>query len=412
MVTFKHILVVDDDPTQCAILGVYFDSLNVPRVEFAQDGVEAKQIVSQHFDSIDLIVTDLNMPKLDGIELIRDLKRVGYTGKLVLISSLDPQLLENAGNLANMHGLHYAGSIVKPLTKGALDAVLNNEVTVSADQRSASKASEVAEISAAIRNREIVPFYQPKLDLVSGEVKGAEALARWVRPDGEIVPPSSFIPVAEENGLIEALTYSMFDQVTHAMGHALSKQEKFTVAINVPPKIMQDLEFPNRVLSRLAELEVGHQNICFEVTETGLTGFDAGTLEVMSRLRVNGFGLAIDDFGTGASNISNLRQFPYTQLKIDQSFVFSLLNDKFSSETVKTSILLARQLGLCIVAEGVEDQATLQALKQLGVDEAQGYLIAKPMRIENLVSFLDQKNEVSLFKDEQRSKPTNFKQAG
>lgn len=390
MVDLNTVLLVDDDPTQIAILTAYFGSLRVPNILSANDGAVATKIVAEKGNEIDLVVSDLSMPNVDGLEFLRLLKEQKYTGGVVLVSSFSNQIIENAAKLGEMHKLNVVSQIRKPLTKKALDDAFAREVFAT-EKTSAVKTSEFSktDLKYAIKNNSILPYYQPKIAMLTGKVIGAEALARWILPSGEKISPTRFVPVAEKNGLIEPITFAIFNRVLKDIqdNYTLWKDKK--IAVNLPTTMLSNVDFPNQIQKILEGTKVKPSSICFEVTETGILEFDPRTIEVLTRLKLAGFDLSIDDFGTGASNIANLRIFPYSELKIDQSFINNIQTDAFSAETVRSSISLARQLDMRIVAEGVENKQVLEVIKAKGIDQAQGYHISRPIPAEDLNYFFE-----------------------
>lgn len=376
------ILLIDDDPTQIAILTAYLSSLRISKITSASDGQKALDLLASSVHETDVIFTDLSMPNMDGYVFLKHLGDLGFKGQIIIISGHEHVLLESAASLGKMYGLNIAGQIRKPLTKQALDRLLatRNEDSNHKGPRSNDVMSSEA-ILNGIANDEFIPFYQPKVDLLSGKIVGAEALARWQHPELGLISPAAFIPIAEADGSIQAISIKIFDHLVNdlATGGAAWKDKK--IAFNLPPQMIRDETLPETLISRLNEAGASCKNICIEITENGVIDFDHITVEVLSRLRIMGFDLSIDDFGTGAASIANLKMFPYTELKIDQSFIGNVLTDAFSAETVRTSISLARQLGLRIVAEGIETHDVLQYVKSRGIDQAQGYLFAKPMPV-------------------------------
>ncbi len=380
-----NVLLIDDDPTQIAILTAYLSSLRISKITSASDGQKALDLLASSVHETDVIFTDLRMPNMDGYVFLKHLGDLGFKGQIIIISGHEHVLLESAASLGKMYGLNIAGQIRKPLTKQALDRLLatRKEDTNHNGPRSSDVMSSEA-ILNGIANDEFIPFYQPKVDLLSGKIVGAEALARWQHPELGSISPAAFIPIAEADGSIQAISIKIFDHLVNdlAQGGAAWKDKK--IAFNLPPQMIRDETLPETLISRLNKAGVSSKNICIEITENGFIDFDHITVEVLSRLRIMGFDLSIDDFGTGAASIANLKMFPYTELKIDQSFIGNVLTDAFSAETVRTSISLARQLGLRIVAEGIETHDVLQYVKSRGIDQAQGYLFAKPMPVADV----------------------------
>lgn len=376
----SQILLIDDDPTQIAILTAYFASIGIQDIHSAIDGSQAKNILETQETPFDFIFTDLGMPNTDGFELLKYLGANSFTGKVIIISGHEHILLESASSLGKMYGLAIIGQIRKPLTKQALDRLTAETDTLkTSGVRSNQPTIDPNHISEAIYNREIIPHYQPKVDLLSGRIIGAEALARWIDPQHGVISPATFLPVAEECGLMSQLTMSIFHQT---MADYKNNMEAWTgkkISVNLTPDLLQTASLPNTLENMVSEYGLKVSSICIEITESGIIDFDPTVVEVLSRLRIKGFDLSIDDFGTGAANIANLKAFPYNELKIDQSFVNNVLTDAFSAETVRTSISLARQLGLRIVAEGIENEDVLKYVKSKGIDQAQGYLFSKPV---------------------------------
>lgn len=383
-VTQPTILLIDDDPTQIAILRAYLASMKLDGIVDAADASQAlKWFEPDSGADIKLVFTDLGMPEMDGFEFLRHLAKIEYAGEVVVISGHENILLESAASLGKMYGLSILGQIRKPLTKPALDRLFKdmNRPSSGAPQATDSTLTKEALVKA-IANKRILPYYQPKVDLLNGQIVGAEALARWTRDDGGFISPGDFIPLAESTGLISEVSLIILDQVLSDIADNREYWGDKKVAINLPPELVRDTKLPDLLEERLKHFGVSSSNICIEITESGVLDFDPVSVEVLSRLRIKGFDISIDDFGTGAANISNLKVFPYSEMKIDQSFINNVLTDAFSAETVRTSISLARQLGLRIIAEGIENEEVLQYVKAKGIDQAQGFLFSRPVPAE------------------------------
>ena len=389
MSKYQSVLLVDDDPSQIAILKSYFTALKVDTILDANNPKRALEIIENRGTDIDLIVSDLQMPGMDGIEFMRHLKDRQFSGDYSIISGVRGDLLEHAGRLASMHKLNLIGQLSKPLTKQGLDRLfVNNPSSGNVVTGERSVEMSTSRLTRAIERQNIRPYYQPKVDLKSGTIIGAEALARWITDDGESISPESFIEFAEQSGLIEPLTFQMFEMVLQDIPVFLNQSPNVKISINVSPKMICDRSLPDRLSETLDRYGMTSKNISLEITENCVINPDVDSLEVMSRLRVLGFELAVDDFGIGSSNIQTLRDFPYSELKIDRSFVSNVTTSKFSAETVKLAIKLARDLGMRIVAEGVETTEIWHYLKDAGVEHAQGYLIAKALPPADFSTFL------------------------
>lgn len=391
MPNFQKILLVDDDPLQIAILRSYFAALGVETIETAENAGKALAAMGHHSGEIDLIVTDLQMPDMDGIEFLRHLGISKFPGKLAIVSSVKRDLLEHAGRLAKMHNLNLIGQIPKPLTKETLDAVfLKEETSEQPDQKPKHEIITNSELARALTQGEIISYFQPKVEVQTGKIVGAEALARWFRPDGTSVSPEVFVRFAEANDRITELTFYLFEKVLTEMPRFLEIDPELDISFNLAPANIRHISLPDQLHQRVVAAGICEKNLSFEVTENSVINLDTTTLEVLARLRVLGFELAVDDFGTGSSNIQTLRDFPYSKLKIDRSFITDALSNSFSRETVLAAVRLAHEQGMQVVAEGVEDLETWKMLQDLGIETAQGYLLAKPMSAEDFVGFLTQ----------------------
>jgi diguanylate cyclase (GGDEF)-like protein len=237
-------------------------------------------------------------------------------------------------------------------------------------------------LKKAVEAREFEPFFQPLVDLAAGRIAGFEALVRWRRPDGGIVPPGKFIPLAEETGLIVPLGEQMLlasFAAAKAWSDGLPARPGLSVAVNLAVRQLQKPGIVQDVAEALATTGVAPGLIKLEVTESGVMGNVAQALEVMRAFQGLGVSLAIDDFGTGYSSLSHLTRFPFDFLKVDMSFVRAMHDNPESMAIVKTIVGLAHSLGKQIIAEGVETPQQLATLRELGCHYGQGYLFAKPL---------------------------------
>jgi EAL domain-containing protein (putative c-di-GMP-specific phosphodiesterase class I) len=242
-------------------------------------------------------------------------------------------------------------------------------------------------LQLAVERGELTLDYQPKLTLATGLIAGVEALARW--EDGRFgsVPPAQFIPLAERSGIIDALTESVVRNVLRQWTVWRDQGKTLNIAVNISASTLRDVDFPD-FLQHLCMLEgVPCEQITVELTE-GATQHVVRLLDTLTRFRLKGMGVALDDFGTGYSSLLQLRQLPFTELKIDQCFVADAATAEDSRQIVKSVIDLAHALGLVAVAEGVEDAETLRLLADLGCDHVQGYHVARPMKPGDLVPWM------------------------
>ncbi len=241
----------------------------------------------------------------------------------------------------------------------------------SIDEELKWKAALETELRAAIPNGDIVPYFQPVVRLDSGALAGFEVLARWPHVQHGMISPTQFIPVAEEAGLVDALFWALLAQ---ACRKSLDAPGEFMLAVNISPSQVRDQWFPEKVLRTLRETGFPAQRLEIEVTESAMIGDMERAKTSLMSLKNQGVKVALDDFGTGYSSLFLLRALPIDKLKIDRSFVASITADRENATIVRALVGLGNALGLAVTAEGVEDQATAEALTAMGCEYAQGYL--------------------------------------
>ena len=241
----------------------------------------------------------------------------------------------------------------------------------SIDEELKSKAALETELRSAIPNGDIVPYFQPVVRVDTGELDGFEVLARWPHRERGMISPVDFIPVAEDAGLVDAMFWALLAQ---ACRKALNAPGEFTLAVNISPSQVRDQWFPEKVLRTLRETGFPAQRLEIEVTESAMIGDVARAKSSLMSLKNQGVRIALDDFGTGYSSLFLLRELPIDKLKIDRSFVARITTDRENATIVGALIGLGKALGLKVTAEGVEDEATSDALRAMGCQLAQGFL--------------------------------------
>jgi diguanylate cyclase (GGDEF)-like protein len=241
----------------------------------------------------------------------------------------------------------------------------------SIDEELKSKAALETELRSAIPNGDIVPYFQPVVRVDTGELAGFEVLARWPHRERGMISPVDFIPVAEEAGLVDAMFWALLAQ---ACRKALEAPGEFVLAVNISPSQVRDQWFPEKVLRTLRETGFPAQRLEIEVTESAMIGDVARAKSSLMSLKNQGVRIALDDFGTGYSSLFLLRELPIDKLKIDRSFVARITTDRENATIVGALVGLGKALGLNVTAEGVEDEATAEALRAMGCELAQGYL--------------------------------------
>ena len=247
------------------------------------------------------------------------------------------------------------------------------------NQHSPRRLGLLGEVRKAITNNELVVYYQPKAAASSGRVIGLEALVRWQHPEHGLLGPNEFIPLAETTGLIRALTSYVLDTALRDCRTWLDNGHNLSVAVNVSARCLLDLNLPVEVSMMLVDRAVPPDRLVLEITESAIMSDPNRALEVLNHLHSLGVRLSIDDFGTGYSSMAYLTTLPVQELKVDRSFVTPMCRQQNERVIVRSTIDLAHNLGLQVVAEGVEDEETLRELDLLGCDVVQGYHLARPM---------------------------------
>jgi EAL domain-containing protein (putative c-di-GMP-specific phosphodiesterase class I)/CheY-like chemotaxis protein len=371
-------LVVEDQGFQRWAVEQMLRGMGAGEVYTAADGKEALDIVRRD-KAIDIIVTDLNMPGMDGIEFIRHVGQSATHASFLLVSGQDPSLIASVGAMTEAYGARLVDTIHKPLTAQKLGAALeryrNPEVTPDA----APPAYTVAEIEAAVRKGEIEPWFQPKISLATQEVVGAEALARWRHPLHGVVRPASFVGTLEGEGSIEQLTLTMLAQSGHACRTWREAGFRAKVSVNISLTSLVDVMLADRMEQIVKGTGVEAADVILEITETAAASHLGRVLENLTRLRMKGFGLSIDDFGTGYASMQQLSRIPFTELKVDQSFVRGAGAGGSSRAVLESSLEIARKLRIDAVAEGVETEEQLELLRKLGCPLVQGNHFMEPL---------------------------------
>jgi len=270
------------------------------------------------------------------------------------------------------------------------DAVAHSLYGSERDEYSPERLALVGELRRAIEQDELVLHFQPKVDLVSGAVVGVEALVRWQHPERGLLPPGEFIPVAEHTSLIRPLTLHVIDRALAQCRRWENEGHTLSVAVNISARNLLDAEFADSVSATLNRWGMYPGRLELEITETALMENHVRSVEMLRELAGLGVALAIDDFGVGYSSLSYLKGLPISVLKIDRSFVIAMCSDTADAMIVRSTVDLGRNLGFQVVAEGIEDEEALEALRSLGCGLGQGFHISPPLPAEELITWLDE----------------------
>jgi EAL domain-containing protein (putative c-di-GMP-specific phosphodiesterase class I)/FixJ family two-component response regulator len=374
--TAPVLLVVDDEPMISTLVARVGRSLGFETVALN----ESQQIRGALEHAPSVIILDLSMPGFDGVEVLRLLAECRSDAAIILMSGFDRRVLVSTSRLAAQLGLTVGGILEKPLRLQALKDLLQTQRRKSRQSGAAPAPVPLDELRNALARHELVLHYQPQVDLNTRRWLGVEALVRWRHPERGMLFPNSFVAMAEQNGLALALTDEVIDVALREFNpRHFGLVHDLSLAINLPPAALVDRGFPEQVLRRVDAAGRAARGIHFEVTETSVAENPSLALDILTRLRLKGFGLSLDDFGTGHASMEILNDLPFDELKIDLQFVRTSDQDPSARSIAASSATLGRDLGLTVVAEGIENAAVLDLMARLGADVGQGYFIGRPM---------------------------------
>lgn len=390
------LLIVEDNASERAYLAALARHLGVAVVYEAGNGREALRLLEHLGAPPAVAMLDLEMPEMDGIELIEQLHARGARIPMLLVSGRDAGLVQSVGTMAEQLGLPLLGVLGKPVAAAVLHAALcrrHPEVTptpafVPFLKAPAAKGPTRSELAQAIAAGQIAVHYQPKVDFANGQPVGVEALARWTHPELGEVPPDKFIPLAEREGLIHSLTLSVLDQAMQQAAAWNAEGIRLSLAANLSPRLLASAELVDEIVQLQQRHRVSPAQVVLELTESASANQFGAALGVLTRLRLKGFGLSIDDYGTGFSSMQQLAKIPFTELKFDRSFVQGATRRENHRVILQSSLQMSRRLGLVTVAEGIETAAEWQLLKSFGCVLGQGWFIARPMPADALPGWL------------------------
>ncbi len=380
---------MDDDKNISSFIADVVESEGYTALESSDMGT-FKKYYNEHFP--ERIILDLQLLGCDGIELIRYLAAEKSTSEIILVSGADRRTLVTAHRLGEQHGLKMGEMLQKPITDKMLEGALRRK------SKSLLKFGG-EDILAALAEDHMTAVFQPQI--VCGQdgrwsIDGVEALARWNHKEFGMITPDKFIPCAEETGMIGPLTDYILQKSLRYIREWEKEGVNLKVAINLSGTMLSDLSLPDRIEKQLDKARVSSSQIVLEVTETAVMSDIKGASDILTRLRLKGFELSMDDFGTGYSSLSQLYRLPFSELKIDRSFVMEMHDNKEAGVIVRSLIDLAHNLGLVACAEGVEDKRTFQELTDLGCKKMQGFYFGKPVNADNLLHSIRQFNNQQL----------------
>jgi EAL domain-containing protein (putative c-di-GMP-specific phosphodiesterase class I) len=386
-----HFLVAEADPAQRLAMVDMLGQLGASQVTEVPDGHTALRCFQDSFTpTVNVAIIDLALPGMDGLELIRTLAAMKCRARLIVVGAQASNLMFSVETMAQAYGFELLGAMTKPVSVTRLAALLENYVPpVLPASREKGPSFTFSEVGIGLQARQFEPFFQPKIELETGQVKGLEAFARWRHPEHGVLGPSSFIDALEQNNRIDFLDWSMIEKSVERCREFHDKGIPVSISINLAPETLAHPAFMQQIAACVGRHRVMPDYITFEMPESSVLTTDPSFLERLVRLRMAGYGLAIDDYGTGRSNLQLLARIPFSELKIDRSFVDGASKKRALGTVLSSCLGLARSLDRMSVAVGVETKQDWDFLQGLGCTYAQGYHIASPMDADAFPGWLE-----------------------
>lgn len=390
-----NVLIIDDEEDICELLEDLCDLNDISSRSISNIDALDLQSLSQ----VDLIFLDLNMPGKDGIEIINDLSQVKYAGKLVLISGFDAWLLNTAEDIAKDHQLKVVGHFEKPFQMDEIEKLLMalssaEEQAGDADSESTTSSQanlSLKEVVEAIKQHKLHILYQPQVDMVSHALLGVEALVRLENRQGQLLSPTAFLPLIEQDAIITKLTQSLIEQSFKDMRDLVELFGQMTLAINLSQPDLQQDSFADWAADKANEYGLLPHHIIFEIRPPEQLSLPV--IKTLARLRLKGFKLSMDDFGSIANNLAPLKQLPLNEIKIHHSFIREIYDNERAKLILKNTLHLCSELALNVIVSGIENANIEQTLRHLGAEIGQGFFYAEPMAQRPLIDYLQQHSE-------------------
>ncbi|WP_078124193.1 EAL domain-containing response regulator [Leptospira alexanderi] len=392
-----NLLILDDEEEIAGILGDIAKQCGFEVTVTHEAGVFFEKLA----EDTQYIILDLVIPGVDGVDVLRMLSGKKLSVSVILISGADRRVLQSAEALAIQYGLKISGVLEKPIRiqeyQSVLTGLISNQKNESSQsfvvgKRAVKEQTSVntpEEIEQAIREDQFLLHYQPKINFKTGNVSGFESLVRWSHPERGLIFPDSFIPILESYpSLMDAMTEKLILQALAQCSIWNKQFPGIAVAVNVSPVSMNKLILPETISKMIESFGLKNSQLIVEVTETQLLENITFTLDILTRIRIRGIGLSVDDFGIGYSSLKQIHRYPFTELKIDRSFVSVAPYDKEALFICQAAIDLGHKLGMTVVAEGIETAIVGELMKKHGCDKGQGYFYSKPMPADATLPFL------------------------
>jgi EAL domain-containing protein (putative c-di-GMP-specific phosphodiesterase class I)/CheY-like chemotaxis protein len=383
-----RITVIDDEPAYLSLIEAFSAASFIECVQFSawQNDLTNEMSVN------DLLLLDIHMPGVDGIDVLMELKRANYLGGLIIMSGADESVIASTLTLGRSLGLNILGSLQKPFRLAAfkklVQTFLDSAKTTKPVPEIIQQDFTEAQLEQGVEEGWIYPVFQPQINSANGQVVGLECLSRVNHPTHGILPAFQFIGKLSELNLINQYTVMLIKKAIDCALPTLKEFTKLTVSFNFSSKALSS-EFTSILIELFRSYDIAPARITLEITESSAIHLTPEALYAVTKFRAHGFNLSIDDYGTGYSTIKLLNELPFNELKVDRSFIIDITSHKKSEEIVKSIAELSHNLGYKLVIEGVETNKQLHLLNGIGCRVIQGYFYCKPMTIDGLRAFVE-----------------------
>ncbi|WP_232464614.1 EAL domain-containing response regulator [Bordetella genomosp. 8] len=393
------VLIVDDSAVHRMHIASLCRKLGIDAVHEAVGGTTALALLERLSPRPSVMIVDIEMPGMDCIELLEQLLIRDVIPDLVIASGRESAMIDSVVSVAAGMGFQVLAGLEKPLTLAGLSDALDMRGVrtpgglaaaggVAANAPDSATHIPPSMLEAALRDGQIRVHYQPKADIRTGLIRGVEALARWTHPELGDIAPARFVPLAERYGLIHPFTFIVMEQALAQVSRWSRRGLRLSLAVNLSPLLLDWPGLANGILEVVERFQVPPGQLVFEITESSLVEADSAARGLLARLRLRGFGLSIDDYGTGFSSMQQLTRVPFTELKIDRSFVHGANGRKQLRTILGAAIDMATEMGMTTTAEGIETLEDWRLVQRLGCALGQGYFIARAMPGEAIPSWL------------------------
>ncbi|NQY87290.1 MAG: EAL domain-containing response regulator [Colwellia sp.] len=381
-----NVLLVDDSVAILKFVEkVLIESFGIAHIHCAASASEAMQILRRS-KNINLLFLDLNMPNIDGIQLLEQLHKLDYHGYVVIMSGVSTKIISSVEILAKKYSLNYIGTLLKPIHEQDFESIIN-KIGTSRIKSKNPESLKTYEIVRAIKNNDIEVLYQPQIELSTRDFMGVEALCRMNHPSLGLVSPDRFIDKAEESELIVHITLAVLKKSFNDWHKWYQHGLNIKLSVNASPIALQQPEFADTIFMLLEQFNMPAKNLCIEITEGVLADDHLQELVNLNRLNMRGVELALDDFGQNHSTIERLQKLPLTYLKLDKSYFIENKDSFNQMSLINTCLAIANKLQIRTIAEGVEDAEVMSLVTEMGCDIGQGYYISRPIAAKKIFSW-------------------------